>query len=98
MAQFAADRRVVQRLGRLHLVWHDDHVVDQHAGHAYRLQRQRAGGGQALHLGNDDAAIVMRGECLVIHAEVRTLVLHRDVAQRVGGGSADDGHIHRDRA
>ena len=51
---------------------------------------------QPLHLGDDDAAVVVRGERLVEHAERRALVLGREVAELVGSRRADDRHVDRD--
>ena len=55
-------------------------------------------GTQALDLGDHEAAAVARGERQIERAERRGLVLHRDVAARVGGGAADDRDVGRDVA
>ena len=95
--QFARDRRIIERLRRLLLVGIDDDVVYQHAGHPDIVGPERAILGDALHLGNDDAAIVAGGERLVEPAEIGALVLVGQVAAFVRCRGADDGDLRRDR-
>ena len=92
----AGDRRIVERLRRLHLVGRDDDVVDQDAGHEHVMRLQRAALGDALHLRDDDAAIVAGRERLVERAEIGALMLVGEVAALVGRGGADDRHLRHD--
>ena len=94
---FAADGGVEDGLRGLPLLRLDDHAVDQHARHVNRHRRQRAGVRAPLDLGDDDSAVVARGQRLVESAEVGPLVLPGNVAARVGGGAANDGDIGHDR-
>jgi hypothetical protein len=92
----AGDRRVVGRLRGLQLVGIDDDVIDQHARHAHVMRLQRAVLHDALHLRDDDAAIVARGQRLLQAAEIGALVLIGQVAALVRRGGADDRDIRRD--
>ena len=90
-------RRVVGRQRRLQLVGRDDDVVDQHAGHTHVMRLQRAVLDDALHLRDDDAAIVARRQRLFEPAEIGAFVLVGEVAALVGGGGADDRDVGHDR-
>ncbi len=87
----AGDGRVVGGLRRLHLVRGDDDMIDQdRRAHARACGLQRAGLREALHLGDDDAAVVAGGQRLVERAEIGALMLVGEIAALVGGGGADD--------
>ena len=53
--------------------------------------------GDALDLGDDDAAGVARGHGDGKHLQGQRLALHGDVALRVSGGAAYDADINRER-
>ena len=71
----------------------DDDAIDQNAGNLHVLRADRAGLDDALDLRDDDAAIVVRGHGLGEHVQRQRLLLHADVAGRVGAGAADEGHV-----
>ena len=81
----------------MHLIGIDDDVIDQVARHADRLGRHRAGRGHALDLGDDNAAVITRGQSLVHRAQVRAFMLVSQIAILIGRRRADDGDINRDR-
>ena len=93
----ATDGGFIGRLRGLHLFGIERDMVDQGAGHADGLRRQAAIWHHALDLGDDDAAIVARRQCLVQRSQIRAFVLHGQVAIFIGCRAADDGHINRDR-
>ena len=72
----------------------DDDVVHQHARHAHRL---RIGDAihDALHLGDDDAAVIFRGLRDGQHLADDALAFHGEIAARVGAGGANEPDMHR---
>ena len=90
------ERRVVERLGGLHLVRGDHDRVDQDTGNVDGLGGQ-LGLRQPFHLSDDDAAVVVRGVRLIQGAEGAALLLVRQVAVRIGGGGPDDRDVDLDR-
>ena len=93
---FAADGRVVNRLCGLPLVRVNDDVVHQVARHMHVVRAQAAGLDHALDLGDDDAAVVARGQRLVQPAQQGAFMLVGQVAVFIGGGGTDDGHLRHD--
>ena len=58
---------------------------------------ERAGGGDALDLRDDESLAVLGGRCQRQIVEGQRLLFHRDVAVMVGGGAADDRDVDRKR-
>ena len=88
-AHLAADGRVVVGLRGLHGVGHNHDGIDENAGHAHALGGQRAGGNPALDLGDDHAAVVVRGQRDIVGAEKGALAFEGEIARFVGGRRAD---------
>jgi hypothetical protein len=72
------------------------HAVDQHAGHLDLAGLQAAALGHLLHLGDDDAAAVVRGHRQRQGLERQRLALQRQVAVQVGRGGADQRDLDRE--
>jgi hypothetical protein len=72
------------------------HAVDQHAGHLDLAGLQAAALGHLLHLGDDDAAAVVRGHGQRQGLERQRLALQRQVAVQVGRGGADQRDLDRE--
>ena len=70
-----------------------DHAVDKNAGHAHVLGLQRPVRDDALDLRDHDAAIVVRGHRLGEAVEGERLLLHAEVAGRIGARRADQRHV-----
>ena len=66
-------------------------MIDQNPRDMHVMGLQGPGLGEALHLGDDDAAVVMGGQRLVEGAEIGALMLIGQIAALIGGGGADDG-------
>jgi hypothetical protein len=80
------------RLGVVFGLGYDD-TVDEHAGYLYVLRLQRSPLGDPFHLDDDkSAAVVYRGGDGK-GLEEQSLVLHADIAGRVGGGAAKERDI-----
>ena len=67
--------------------------IDEKAGHAHALGGQGAGGDATLDLGDDDAAVVVRGQCDIVGAEKGALAFEGEIAHFVGGRGADQGRV-----
>ena len=94
----AAERRVVLHRKCLPVVFrlrHDD-AIDQDAGDLDLPRVERAALGDPLDLHDDDAARVARRHRDGQRLERERLLLHRDVAVGIGGGSAHDADIDRE--
>ena len=74
----------------------DDDAVDEDARDFHLARVQRAGFGDALDLGDDDAAAVARGHGDGLALKGEGFLLHGDVAVLVGGGAADDADADRE--
>ena len=92
----ARDRRVVGRLGGLLLLGIDHDEVDQMPGHPHVVRPQRPRRGHALHLRDDQPAVVAHRDRLVEPAEIGALVLVGEVAALVRRGGAQDRHVRHD--
>ena len=77
----------------VHLGLGQHHAIDEDARHPHVLGQQEAVIDDALHLRDDDAAIVSRGHGLGQAVEGESLLLEGDVAGRVRRGAADEGDV-----
>jgi hypothetical protein len=73
----------------------DHHAVDQNAGNLDLARVERAALGDALDLDDDRAARVVRRHRDGLRFQGQRLLLHRDVAVRVGRRTADDADVDR---
>ena len=64
-------------------------------GTSHVLGLDRACRDDALDLRDDDAAVVVRGHRLGEAVERQRLLLHAEVAGRIGAGGADQRHVDR---
>ena len=96
-AEFAGERRAVARAVSLVMVLgaRDDDTVDQYAGNLDLARVQRARGGDALDLRDDEAVGILRRHRQRQIVERQRLVLHGDVAGQVRSRAAKQ--RHRDR-
>ncbi|MGY3406385.1 hypothetical protein ACVWZV_002498 [Bradyrhizobium sp. GM5.1] len=94
-AQFARKCSVVTRGIGLDMVFglRNDDAVDQDARNFDVTRIERAGGGDALHLRDDESLAVLGGRCQRQIVEGQRLFFHRDVAVVVGGGTSDDRNV-----
>ncbi len=97
MEHFSRDRRIIGRLGRLLLIGIDHDVIHQHTGHPHIVRFERAFLGDALHLRNNDAAIVSRGQRLIETSEISALLFVGEIAALIGSCRPNDRHLRNDR-
>ena len=89
---------LVLSLEGLHVIFAigDHDTVDEITGNHHFFGRQRSSGSDALHLGNDQTAGVLRRHGDRQHVESQRLTFHGDIALRIGRGTADQGNVNRD--
>ena len=94
-ADLPGERRVVLHavVHAVHLGLGQHHAIHQDAGNAHVLGQQEAVIDDALHLRDDDAAVVARRHGLRQAIEGQRFLLEGDVARRVGRGAADEGDV-----
>ena len=92
----AGNCRIIKRLRGLLLVRIDHDIINQHTRHAHIMRLQRAFLGDALHLRNDDAAIVARGKRLIETAKICPLMLIGKITAFIRRGGTDNRHLRHD--